>query len=82
MFFDRFPFCETSTGGVVVSFVAYRFSCASVRQGWRDFSMFLGILFVIPCIVGSLNLFGMAGFLLVGFMGKGGGAALQQQDII
>ncbi len=39
------------------------------------FSVFLSMSFVISCIVDSLNLFGMPGFLLVGTMGRGGGAA-------
>ena len=36
------------------------------------FSMFPGISLVISCIVDSLNLLGMPGFL-AGFMGRGGG---------
>ena len=39
------------------------------------FSTFLGINLVISCIVDSLNLCGMPGLLLVGIVGRGGGAA-------
>ena len=61
----------------MVSLVAYRVSLTSVRHGGNAcvgmiFSIFLGIFFVILCIVDSLNLFGIPGFL-VGITGRGGG---------
>ena len=64
--------------GFVVNLVAYRFSFASFRQGeivcdGIIFSIFSGISLVISCTVDSLNLLGMPGFLLVGFMGSGWG---------
>ena len=40
------------------------------------FSKFLGIFFVISCIVDSLNLFGIPGLLFVGIIGRGGGVLL------
>ena len=63
--------------GFVVSLVAYRVSFASVRHSGSVcfgmiFSMFPGISLVISCIVDSLNLLGMPGFLLAGFMGRVG----------
>ena len=39
------------------------------------FLMFLGKSFVISCIVEILNLRGIPGFLLVGFIGRGGGVS-------
>ena len=67
--------------GFVVSLSVYCLSCAPVRQGGivcagAIFSMFLGVPFVISCIVDSLNLFGIPRSLLVGITGRGGGAAL------
>jgi len=79
MFVDRFPFARPLRSLSTLLRIVF-----PVRRFAKDgviFSMFLGILFVISCIVDSLNLFGTPGFL-VGFMRKGGGAALQQQDII
>ena len=65
------PFVRPLWAGFVVSLVAYCLSCALVRHGGivcvgAVFSMLLGIPFVISCIIDSLNLLGMPGFLLAG----------------
>ena len=39
------------------------------------FSRFLGVSFIISCIMDSLNLFSMPSFLLTGFIGRGRGVA-------
>src|SRR5258706_2098344 len=74
------PFVTPLWAGFVVSLFVYCASPVSVHQGDNMcvdviFSVFLGMSFMILCIVDSLNLFGMPGFLLVGMMGRGGGVA-------
>jgi hypothetical protein len=41
------------------------------------FSIFTGISLVILCIADSLNLFGIPGLLLVGFVGRNGGVVVR-----
>ena len=71
------PFVVPLWAGFVVSLDAYCMSLASVHQGGLVcigviFSMFLGMSFMISCIMEVLNLRGIPGFLLVGFIGRGG----------
>lgn len=73
------PFGRPLRAGFVVSLVAYRLS---VRQGGSvcagaTFSVFLGIPFMFLCMVDSLDMLGMPGFLLVGLTGRGGDTALR-----
>jgi hypothetical protein len=72
------PFVRPQLAGFVIILVMYCFSFASFLQGrivcdGVIFSIFTGISLVISCIVDSLNLFGMPGLLLVGFVGRNGG---------
>src|ERR1700679_791317 len=75
------PFVRPLWAGFVSSLVTYCTLLVSICHGGSvcvgvTLSTFLGISPVTTCIVDSLNLFGMPGFLLVGLMGRGEGAAL------